>query len=285
MIHLENLSWLCPKCVLLQQTPDYNQDDLVDNHYDDANISAQQDDPFLVLGQQLGDRNFKIAHLNINGLLNKLTEVQNILDQTSFDIFGISETHLRKDIPDEWINIDGYSFVRRDRDTGLGGGVLIYFKTNLTAYLAPRWDNTQLEAIWLNITIRSQSFLVGCIYRPPQDSSFFNNFTNVLESIWLRRKNIILLGDFNADMLKGSSNTESQYGKRLKRIISSFGLKNIISCPTRITPTSKSLIDLVITNQPAKVKTSGAIDLGISDHHLVFAVLKTTRTNPKPKFI
>ena len=124
-----------------------------------------------------------------------------------------------------------------------------------------------------------------CIYRPPQDSLFFNHFRNVLENIWLRRKNIILLGDFNSDMLKGSSKTESQYGKRLKRIISSFGLKNIMSCPSRVTLTLKSLIDLIITNQPAKVKNSGAIDLGISDHNLVFAVFMTTRVNPKPKYI
>ena len=258
MINLENLSWLCPKCMLLQQNSDYNQENLEDGDF--ASVSEQGDDPFFVLNQQLGDRNLKIAHLNINGLLNKLPEVHNILDQASFDILGISETHLREDIPDEWININGYSFVRRDRDSGPGGGVLIYFKANLTAYLVTRWNCTHLEAAWLNVTIRSQSFLIGCIYRPPQDSLFFNHFRNVLENIWLRRKNIILLGDFNSDMLKGSSKTESQYGKRLKRIISSFGLKNIMSCPSRVTLTSESLIDLIITSQPAKVKNSGAIE-------------------------
>ena len=161
MINLENLSWLCPKCMLLQQTSDYNQENLEDGDF--ASVSEQGDDPFFVLNQQLGDRNLKIAHLNINGLLNKLPEVHNILDQASFDILGISETHLREDIPDEWININGYSFVRRDRDSGPGGGVSIYFKANLTAYLVTRWNCTHLEAAWLNVTIRSQSFLIGCI--------------------------------------------------------------------------------------------------------------------------
>ena len=117
-----------------------------------------------------------ISHLNINGLLNKLPEVQNILDQASFDILGISETHLKEDIPDEWININGYRFVRRDRDSGPGGGVLIYFKANFTAYLETRWNCADLEATWLNVTLRSQSFLIGCIYRPPQDSLFLQSF-------------------------------------------------------------------------------------------------------------
>lgn len=212
MVNLENLFWLCPKCMVLQQSSDYNEEYLEDGDF--ASVSEQGDYPFFVLNQQLGDRNLKIAHLNINGLLNKLPEVQNILDQASFDILGISETHLREDIPDEWITINGYSFVRRDRDSGPGGGVLTYFRANLTAYLVTRWNCTHLEATWLNVTIRSQSFLIGCIYRPPQDSLFFNHFRNVLENIWLRRKNIIILGDFNSDMLKGSSNTESQYGKK-----------------------------------------------------------------------
>ena len=58
-----------------------------------------------------------------------------------------------------------------------------------------------------------------------------------------------------------------------------------MSCPSRITLSSNTLIDLIITSQPAKVKTSDAIDLGISDHHLVFAVFMTSRVNPKPKYI
>ncbi|KAL9980683.1 hypothetical protein ACROYT_G009301 [Oculina patagonica] len=108
---------------------------------------------------------------------------------------------------------------------------------------------------------------------------------DLIANIWLKRKNIILVGDLNCDMLHKPSNAESEYGKRLRRILCSYGLKNIINSPTRITATSKSLIDLVITSQPSKIQTSGSIDLGISDHHLIFAVFKVARSNPKPKVI
>ena len=47
------------------------------------------------------------------------------------------------------------------------------------------------------------------------------------------------------------------------------------------TANSKSLIDLVITSQSSKTQTSGSIDLGISDHHLIFAVFKVARGNAK----
>ena len=81
------------------------------------------------------------------------------------------------------------------------------------------------------------------------------------------------------------SNSESENGKHLRRILRSCGFKNIINSPTRITANSKSLIDLVITSQPSKIQISGSINLGISDHHLIFTVFKVARCNPKPKVI
>ena len=103
--------------------------------------------------------------------------------------------------------------------------------------------------------------------------------------MWLKRKNIILVGDFNSDMLHKPNNSESEYGKCLRRIFCSSGQKNIINSPTRVTANSKSLIDLVITSQRSKTQTSGSINLGISDHHLLFAVFKVARGNAKPKII
>ena len=69
------------------------------------------------------------------------------------------------------------------------------------------------------------------------------------------------------------------------RILNSFGYKNVISGPTRITANSKSLIDLIITSDKAKIKLSGQVDFGISDHHLVYCVFKLVIGKPKPTFI
>lgn len=80
------------------------------------------------------------------------------------------------------------------------GGVLIYYKESVLAHQVTTWDRPNLDATWLNVTVRSQSFLVGCIYRPPSDCSFFDDFRNQITEIWMKRKNIILVGDFNCDM-------------------------------------------------------------------------------------
>ena len=74
---------------------------------------------------------------------------------------------------------------------------------------------------------------------------------------------------------------------RMKRILRRFGYSNIIESPTRITANSKSLIDLIIVspNLQASNVLAGSIDLGISDHHLIYAAFSTRRSNLKPKFI
>jgi hypothetical protein len=42
--------------------------------------------------------------------------------------------------------------------------------------------------------------------------------------------------------------------------------------PTRITITTTSLIDNVVTNTPEKISHSGVVHTGISDHSLVYAI-------------
>lgn len=49
-------------------------------------------------------------------------------------------------------------------------------------------------------------------------------------------------------------------------------MKNIIDEATRITETTKTLLDLIITNKLNLAKRKGVLPLDISDHHL-FLVL------------
>ena len=116
------------------------------------------------LRRELGDKNLKIGHLNVNGLTSKFREIQLILSDINFDILGITETHLSEDVSNEWISINNYNLARKDRDRH-GGGVLIYYKECLTINPVHKWDAHNIEAIWLNVTMRSQSFLIGCLYK------------------------------------------------------------------------------------------------------------------------
>ena len=97
------------------------------------------------------------------------------------------------------------------------------------------------------------------------DIDDFNSlFEKVMVKISNENKNIYLIGDFNLDLLQieEESKIEDFYN-----LISSNLLIPHITIPTRITATSKSLIDNIFSNnlefQSAK---SGNITVSISDH-------------------
>ena len=58
---------------------------------------------------------------------------------------------------------------------------------------------------------------------------------------------------------------------KLKSITDIYGLQQLVTEPTRITPTSTTLVDVVYTNCPDKVVCSGVRHVSISDHSIVLA--------------
>ena len=134
--------------------------------------------------------------------------------------------------------------------------------------------------MWIEVIINSQWLLIGNIYRPPDDSDFHSRFKVALDKIWLRRNNILVIGDINSDLLKN----DIKDGKKLQVIMNSLGLKNVIRKPTRIDHTSQTLIDVILTSDnTSKILSSGAFDPTISDHKLVYAIVKLQRNREKPK--
>ena len=86
----------------------------------------------------------------------------------------------------------------------------------------------------------------------------------------MKRNNIIILGDLNADLLN-------------RNAMITFDMTNVISELTRITADGSSLINVILTSNSSKVKVSGSYDPGISDHKLVYAVINLFRKRSRPK--
>ncbi len=65
-----------------------------------------------------------------------------------------------------------------------------------------------------------------------------------------------------------------------------YQLQQLITSPTRITPRTKTLLDIIITKiGDTKIIDSGVIHLGISDHSLVYACRKVSIPKAKPKVV
>ena len=95
---------------------------------------------------------------------------------------------------------------------------------------------------------------------------------------------LILTGDMNIDMLQPANSLTIQYQATLDVL----GLQQMLKQPTRITKTSKTLTDHVVTNYPHRIKNTGVIRCStVSDHDGIFACanVRVPRFQPRYKYI
>ena len=116
--------------------------------------------------------------------------------------------------------------------------------------------------------------LVVCGYRhPSMDLDNFNNefLGPFLETIDKENKKKYLIGDFNIDLLKVDENTASS--SFFDTMTSNLFIPHIIH-PTRITPTSKTLIDHIWSNSlNYEEAVSGNFTFSLSDHLPQFLII------------
>ena len=113
--------------------------------------------------------------------------------------------------------------------------------------------------------LESSSYLIGVIYRPPDSSkhlpkNFNNSFDEMLKMSCELSLETILLGDINVNYLVSGD------GKDFKSTVCSNGLKQIIRKATRICDTTKTVIDIIATNNVSTIANYGVIPTGIGDH-------------------
>ena len=130
-----------------------------------------------------------------------------------------------------------------------------------------------LEAVWIEIQVKSKLILIGGFYRHPNSN---NNYNNLIEESIDKAFNtnivdIFILGDFNYNLLHNNDN-------KMTEISQEFNLKQLISEATHFTEHSSSLIDLVMVRNSTNVLTSGVADCFIPDqvryHRPIIVLLK-----------
>ena len=92
--------------------------------------------------------------------------------------------------------------------------------------------------------------------------------TKLLDTLSLENKTVVLLGDFNTDLLKYGQNSNISIFLDLMY----FSLPHIYS-PTRTTTTSATLIGNIFTNNYNSSFVSGNLFNTLSDHHVQFLIM------------
>ena len=99
------------------------------------------------------------------------------------------------------------------------------------------------------------------------------------------RRDLIILGDMNVDLLLKPAYGCKKNMQILDNFMRSLDLSQIIAEPTRITEQSKSLIDVILVNNQHRIVDSGVVSLSISDHSLIYCVLKAGVPKATPRTI
>ena len=135
---------------------------------------------------------------------------------------------------------------------------------------------------------KSKPVTIGVFYRPPNQANFMEL---IVKSCLLNLKDseIYVLGDFNINLLQNGNYVLNRKGlavcqgavhtliNKYQEFCQIFSLKQLITCPTRVTCNTSSLIDHVLTNSSEKIFQSGIIDCGMSDPQLIICTRKVKR--------
>ena len=180
---------------------------------------------------------------------------------------------------------------RSDR-TRNGGGVLMYVN-NCIGVKERQNFSKDTENIFVDILLpKTKPILVGILYNPFQPNFLQNLTTAISNSENFDNQEVYLLGDFNINLWhkdnyifhkdKTLSHQEIQEIApskatdiiKYQEFCSLHGLKQLISTPTRVSENKSSLLDHVLTNTQENVLQSGIIEVGLSDHQLIFITRK-----------
>ena len=209
-------------------------------------------------------RGLRFTHLNINGLRNKTHEVEEMLNYRNSDILFISESRLTDDISNNQINIDGYNLLRKDRLNRLGGGLVIYHKSELKVneYFDMKLEECDYISMKINLSKRKSANLLH-IYRPPNChiQSFLNSLDTVLGALETSHEPLFIIGDMNIDLLSPTASMQEYL-----KVLRSYSLHQAINQPTRITLTTSTLLDHMIINNLVGDYSVYVLTNSCSDH-------------------
>ena len=239
-----------------------------------------------------------LMHANIRSLSKNLNIFEQMLNRLvrKPDVICITETKLKETIVSESdaindnlssddsnsIKISGYEFYHTVSTTNAGGAGL--YVSDMCEYkirndLDLRIDG-ECEAKFVEIITpnsNSKNVIVGSIYRHPHDNhqEFLCDLSGKIECIQ-KKYHVVILGDMNINTKDNSDKNTQDY----KNTLLSLGMRNTINLPTRITETTDTILDHIVTNVNAETIVSGVITQDVSDHLPICAVLNLSIKRP-----
>ena len=232
--------------------------------------------------------------LNIRSLYNKIPKIRDDLaDYLKYDVLCFNETNCDVDsLPNGFddLTLEGFHppIVQAPyRSSNKGGGLACYINMRICSAddiekleleLDPPSADGEFSLIKIKNCLKTnKTIILANAYRSPSRKPA--KFNDLLEVVLgrldrHRTKQIVLLGDFNIDLIKYESDINSQ---KLIDLTASKGFVQVISRPTRITDHSATLIDHIYTNKIENLVSASVLTVDLSDHLATFATFSLDR--------
>ena len=234
-------------------------------------------------------KDLRVLHLNIRGLKEKQTELNNLLSRlNSPEIIILNETWL-KEGDAKLINIPRYKYEGVPRINKKGGGVGFLIRSDLQYRSRHDLDsnerNPSCEQCYIEIKNNIDNVVVGSMYRPPNTNinDFLEIFKYQMNKINNMKCECIIGLDHNLDLLKQSRHPKTQ---EFLECILDQNLLPTITKPTRISKTSATLIDNILISKKLQPQFDSMIIIdGLSDHLPCLVVLRNFQQTNNENFI
>jgi len=229
------------------------------------------------------DSSFSIFHNNIRSLRKNLENLQtHVLDELNlqFSLIGISETRICKTNIDGFnYQIPGYKFEYVPTPLS-AGGVGMYIREDYNYYVLKKDSDEAFQALWVEIILPKSKHIICCIvYRQHNNPErFLDYIDHSLEPFIARGTPVIILGDFNIDLLKI---LHCNFAHNFLLSLQSCSMIPTIDKPTRLHGYSATLIDNIFVNANIDVGISGNIVTDLSDHFSQLCILNLDQTQAK----
>ena len=96
--------------------------------------ATSTDKPITVCPKNISEAGHRCVCLNARSIVNKINELNIMVEDIDPHIIDITELWANTDITDAELGLTGYVMFRRDRIGRRGGGVILYVKESIQAY-------------------------------------------------------------------------------------------------------------------------------------------------------
>ena len=238
-----------------------------------------------------------ILNVNARSLIKHFNEFCSILSAFPylFDVITVEESWIN-DILQPLVQLENYALItKHKKKCKEGGGICVYIKAGLKYkerldLKCPDKFNDLFDYVFIEILTEKtlNNYIIGTLYRSPGGNTVqdFNDHMSkkILPKIMKEKKNVILTGDTNINLLKCSEHSAT--ADYLDMLLTQ-GLIPKITVPTRVTHSSATLIDHIFFNEGFNNNSTlaGTLQTHMSDHYMNFLFVNNKVTSETPKTV